>query len=160
MAVVLSDPRLYTFAGGEPPTVEDLAVRYQRQIAGPPDKSASWHNWVMRPHEGDGLVGYVQATVAPSAYGLVGEVAWVVGTPWQGNGYATEAARGLVTWLISHDVPTVIAHIHPGHAASAAVAAAAGFTSTGRIQDEEVRWRLRLRRRVELPDDQSERQPA
>jgi RimJ/RimL family protein N-acetyltransferase len=144
MAVVLSDPRLYTFTGGAPPTPADLAVRYQRQIAGPPDQSATWCNWVIRPDGADELVGYVQATVAPSAYGLVGEIAWVVGAPWQGRGYAKEAARRLTAWLIARDVPTVVAYINRSNRASAAVATAAGLTPTARIRDNEVRWRLHV----------------
>ncbi|MFC0622455.1 GNAT family N-acetyltransferase [Kribbella deserti] len=151
MAGVLSDESLYTFTGGTPPTVADLAIRYQRQLAGPPDKSASWHNWVLRRHDEPGLIGYVQATVSPSAYGLVGEIAWVVGTAWQGQGYAKEAARGLVNWLISHHVPTVIAHVNPNHAASAAVARAVGLTPTARLQAAEVRWRLHLRPTIAIP---------
>jgi RimJ/RimL family protein N-acetyltransferase len=61
----------------------------------------------------------------------VAEIAWVVGTPWQGQGIATEAARALVAWLRNRSVRTVIAHIHPRHHASAAVAAAAGLTPAG-----------------------------
>lgn len=156
MAGVLSDESLYTFTGGTPPTVADLSIRYQRQLAGPPDKSASWHNWVLRRHDAPGLIGYVQATVSPSAYGLVGEIAWVVASAWQGHGYAKEAARGLVGWLISHDVPTVIAHVSPDHQASAAVAAAAGLTPTARLQAAEVRWRLHLRPTIAVPAENAQ----
>ncbi|HEX3921652.1 MAG TPA: GNAT family N-acetyltransferase [Streptosporangiaceae bacterium] len=68
------------------------------------------------------------------------EVAWVLGTPWQGRGIATEAARALVAWLGRQRVATVIAHIHPGHAASAAVSAAAGLDPTSQWHEGEVRW--------------------
>jgi hypothetical protein len=61
----------------------------------------------------------------------------VVGTPWQGHGIATQAVRTLIAWLGQQSVPTVIAHIHPRHQASAAVAAAAGLTPTGQLQDGE-----------------------
>jgi len=43
----------------------------------------------------------------------------VVGTRWQGQGIATEAARALISWLGTQSVNTVIAHIHPRHQASA-----------------------------------------
>ena len=69
-------------------------------------------------------------------------MAWVVGTPWQGQGIATEAVRALIAWLRQQSVPTVIAHIHPRHQASAAVAAAAGLTPTGQLQDGEMSRRL------------------
>jgi RimJ/RimL family protein N-acetyltransferase len=73
--------------------------------------------------------------------GLAAEIAWIVGSPWQGRGIATEAARALVAWLGQQSVRTVIAHIHPEHAASAAVAAAAGLVPTGELHDGEQRWR-------------------
>ena len=68
----------------------------------------------------------------------------MVGTPWQGQGIATEAARALIAWLGQQSVQTVIAHIHPRHQASAAVAAAAGLSPTGQLQDGEMRWRLTM----------------
>jgi RimJ/RimL family protein N-acetyltransferase len=34
-----------------------------------------------------------------ASHGHLPEIAWVVGTPWQGRGIATEVARGLVDWL-------------------------------------------------------------
>jgi RimJ/RimL family protein N-acetyltransferase len=115
MAAVLSDPALHTFV--------------------------SWLNWVIRLRDEDRLTGTVQATVGPTDEGPVAEIAWMVGTPWQGRGIATEAARGLVDWLRRQPVRAVIAHIHPGHQASAAVAIAAGLAPTDEWQDGELRWR-------------------
>ncbi|WP_328901539.1 GNAT family N-acetyltransferase [Streptomyces sp. NBC_00441] len=136
MAAVLSDPALHTFTGGEPETAEALRARYARQTAGSPDPGELWWNWVLRA--GDALVGYVQATVR----GDRAEIAWVVGTDWQGRGYAREAAGGLVAHLRETGVRTVIAHIHPEHGASAAVAAGAGLARTGEWEDGEERWGL------------------
>lgn len=138
MAVVLSDPALHTFIGGAPLSPDALRARYERLVAGSPDPSVSWCNWVLRVREGRQLAGTVQATVTAG----VAEIAWVVGTPWQGRGYASEAARALVAWLRDSPVHTVIAHIHRDHLASAAVAAAAGLAATEEEQDGEVRWRL------------------
>ncbi|MDQ0748669.1 RimJ/RimL family protein N-acetyltransferase [Streptomyces africanus] len=88
-------------------------------------------------------MGTVQATVAEDR---CAEFAWVVGSPWQGRGFASEAARGLVAWLRGQGVQTITAHIHPDHLASAAVAAGAGLAATEEEQDGEVRWRLVGRR--------------
>jgi RimJ/RimL family protein N-acetyltransferase len=142
MVDVLADPALYAFTGGEPPTVEELRERYRRQAAGSPDPATRWCNWVVRLRAGERpATGYVQATVSPAAPdGPVAEVAWVTGAPWQGRGIAREAAAALVDWLTDQGVRTVVAHIHPGHHASAAVATAAGLTATGRVEDGEVRW--------------------
>ncbi|CCB71453.1 GNAT family N-acetyltransferase [Streptantibioticus cattleyicolor] len=144
MAAVLSDPDLHTFIGGAPATADALRARYERLVAGSPDPTVSWCNWVVRLTEADRLVGTVQATVTGGEDGVVAEVAWVVGTSWQRRGIATEAARGLVGWLTAREVRTVLAHIHPDHTASAAVAAAAGLTPTDQWHDGEVRWRLDL----------------
>ncbi|OQD55474.1 GNAT family N-acetyltransferase [Streptomyces phaeoluteigriseus] len=140
MAGVLSDPALHTFVGGSPSTPEALRARYERLVAGSPDPAATWWNWVLRLRESGRLVGTVQATV--TGEGRLAEIAWVVGTPWQGRGLATEAARTLVDGLREQGVRTVVAHIHPEHHASAAVAAAVGLAPTGEEQDGEMRWRL------------------
>jgi RimJ/RimL family protein N-acetyltransferase len=144
MSAVLSDPALHTFTGGTPDTPQALRSRYQRMTAGSPDPAVSWLNWVIRLRAEARLTGTVQATVSPSGTGPVAEISWVVGTAWQGRGIATEAAQGLVDWLSRQPVQDVIAHIHPEHQASAAVAAAAGLTPTGEWHDGEIRWRRSL----------------
>jgi RimJ/RimL family protein N-acetyltransferase len=141
MAVVLEDPALYEFIGGHAPTSDELRLRYARQIAGSPDPKEAWCNWVIQLRDDKCLTGTVQATISGEATDSpFAEVAWVVGTPWQGKGIATEAARGLTGWLERHSVRTVIAHINPHNHGSEAVAMAAGFTPTDHIQDGEVRW--------------------
>ncbi|MEU7530096.1 GNAT family N-acetyltransferase [Saccharothrix sp. NPDC042600] len=142
MAVVLADPALHTFTGGTPDDPRALRSRYERMLAGSPDPAVSWLNWVVRLREESRLAGTVQATVGPTDQGPVAEVAWVVGTPFQGRGIAREAARGLVDWLGRQGVRTVVAHVHPDHHASAAVATAAGLAPTDEVHDGEVRWRL------------------
>jgi RimJ/RimL family protein N-acetyltransferase len=146
MAAVLSDPALHTFIGGTPDAPQALRSRYQRMTAGSPDPAVSWLNWVIRLRDKSCLTGTVQATVSLSGHGSIAEIAWVVGTPWQGRGIATEAARGLVAWLGRQSVHTVIAHIHPEHRASAAVATAAGLTPTDEWHGGEIRWHRSLRR--------------
>jgi RimJ/RimL family protein N-acetyltransferase len=143
MADVLADPELYAFTGGSPPTREELRARYERWIAGSPDPAVSWCNWVVRLRRPGCLAGTVQATIS-TVHEPTAEIAWVVGTPWQGQGIATEAARALVAWLRQRSVATVIAHIHPGHQASAAVASAVGLTPAGQVQDGEIRWQISI----------------
>jgi RimJ/RimL family protein N-acetyltransferase len=140
MAAVLADPALHAFIGGEPETPQGLRSRYRRLTAGSGDPAVGWLNWVVRLRDASCLTGTVQATVRFDGAGAVAEVAWVVGTSWQGRGIATEAARGLVDWLARQGVRMVAAHIHPGHLASAAVAAAAGLEATGEWHDGEIRW--------------------
>lgn len=138
MAAVLADPALHTFIGGAPHSPGELRARYERLVAGSPDPGVSWCNWVLRLRAEACLVGTVQATVTEDHSA---EIAWVVGTPWQGRGLASEAARGLVAWLGRRSVRTVLAHIHPDHRASAAVARAVGLVPTQEKQEGEVCWR-------------------
>ncbi|MFF8590686.1 GNAT family N-acetyltransferase [Streptomyces sp. NPDC015220] len=150
MAGVLSDPALHAFIGGAPLGVAELRARYARLVAGSPDPEVQWCNWVLRLRADGRLVGTVQATVTDDGDSggadAVAEVAWVVGTAWQGRGFAAEAARRLVGLLGRRGVGTIVAHIHPDHRASAAVAGAAGLAPTGAEHDGEAVWRLVLGR--------------
>ncbi|MEU9076907.1 GNAT family N-acetyltransferase [Kitasatospora sp. NPDC048538] len=140
MAAVLADPALHAFTGGAPATAEELRARYARLAAGSPDPAEVWGNWVLRLRADGRLTGYVQTTVRAGN----AELAWVVGTPWQGRGLATEAARALLAHLTAAGIGTVTAHVHPDHHASAAVARALGLAPTGERQDGELRWRAEL----------------
>lgn len=137
MAEVLADPALYEVIGGEPPTEDELTALYRRQVAGrSADGTEEWHNWVVRV---DGRpVGYVQATVHA---GGRAEVAWVVGTAYQGRGHATAAARAMLAELAARGVTRVEARIAPGHRPSEAVAGHLGLRPTGdHDEDGEQLW--------------------
>jgi RimJ/RimL family protein N-acetyltransferase len=142
MSGVLSDPALYRFIGGSPPTIDDVLERFAKQAAGrSPDGTEEWRNWIIRRRADEVAVGTVQATIAHGV--RAADVAWVIGTTWQGRGYATEAASALVAWLLERRVRTVQANIHPDHAASEAVARRAGLVQTSRMVDGERVWRRR-----------------
>ena len=138
MVDVLADPSLYEFTGGEPPTLDELTGRYTRQVVGrSPSGDEWWLNWVVAL---DGsLVGYVQATLVRADV-LEAEIAWVLSPEHQGQGLATEAAAAVVRWLVDAGVGRLVAHIHPGHVASARVAERLGLRPTDVVEDGEVRW--------------------
>ena len=140
MAKVLRDRGLYRFIGGNPPTVAELRRQYAAWSAGPSSPGESWLNWVIRTTDGT-AVGHAQATVTGA--GAVADVAWVVGAPWQGRGYASEAARALIEWLVAQGVRDVTAHVHAENRASGRVAEQAGLARTTEIDGGEVVWRLR-----------------
>jgi RimJ/RimL family protein N-acetyltransferase len=143
MVAVLGDERLYAFIGGRPATLDALRARYARLVAGrSPDGAEQWCNWIVRLRDGR-AAGTVQATI--TAAGREAEVAWVIAVPWQGQGLATEAARGLVAWLEARGVQAITAHVHPDHHASATVAARAGLAATGGVHDGEQVWRRQTR---------------
>lgn len=137
MAVVLADPALYIVIGGRPPTEPELAGQYRRQVGcRSADGTEEWLNWVIRVD--GGAVGYVQASVRT---GGPTSIAWVVGTPWQGRGHATAAARLMLAELAGRGVTEVEAYILPGHRPSEAVAEHLGLVPTGQLDDDgEQRW--------------------
>ena len=142
MVAVLADPGLHVFTGGEPPTLDELRGRYERQSAGrSADGTETWHNWTLRLRPGGEAMGFVQATITGAGEERVADIAWVVGAAWQGHGYASEAARALVAWLEASEFGTITAHIHPDHAASKLVARAAGLAPTDELEDGERVWR-------------------
>ena len=142
MVDVLMDPSLYAFIGGRAPSHSELLDRYAAQVVGhSPDGTELWRNWVVRERPGGAATGFVQATITGDDATRIAEVAWVIGVRWQGRGYATEAVGGLVRRLERSGVREIVAHLHPDHAASAAVAGRIGLEPTDVIVDGERRWR-------------------
>ena len=149
MVEILGDDRLYSFTGGQPPTLDELRATYERLALGhSADWTEEWRNWIVclrddaaaeSPVAGT-TIGTVQATITHN--GLSADIAWVIGVPWQGHGYASEAASALVAWLDERGVTSIAAHIHPDHLASTAVARHAGLEPTDEIDaDGERIWR-------------------
>ena len=135
LLVVFADEAMYRFTGGSVPSLAMLREQFVRQT-GPAPEGTRWLNWVVRA---DGVaVGIVQATVR----GRVAEVAWQVGVPWQGNGYASEAATAMIDWLVRDGATEVRANIHPDHASSQRVAFAAGLQLSDEWAGSEQVWRL------------------
>jgi RimJ/RimL family protein N-acetyltransferase len=141
MAEALDDTALHEFIGGSPASVEELRKRYAVQAVGhSADGREGWLNWVIRVQETGGAAGTVQATLRRTGSHLSADVAWVVATPHQGRGVASEAAIAMVGWLREQGVDEIVALVHPDHAASSAVAARLGLVATDDLVDGEVRW--------------------
>ena len=141
LAPVLGDRALHAFIGGEPASEAELRARYARQAEGQsPDGAQGWLNWVARDRQTRAPVGTVQATISDDDDGRSAELAWVVATGRQREGLATEAASAVMEWLRSQGVTRFVAHIHPDHGASAAVARHLGLAATKARHAGEVRW--------------------
>jgi RimJ/RimL family protein N-acetyltransferase len=139
LAPAFDDPALHAFIGGAPATEQELRERFARQLAGhSPDGTQDWLNWVVRDRATRDAVGTLQATVSDK--GTTAELAWVVATSRQGEGLATEATTAVRDALRTDGVATFVAHIHPAHAASAAVARRLGMQPTQPRDDGEIRW--------------------
>jgi RimJ/RimL family protein N-acetyltransferase len=100
-----------------------------------------WLNWIVRRRSDAQPVGTVQATLTMNDGESTAAIAWVIGVDWQSQGFASEAARALVNWLRQRGADNVVAHIHPDHRASAAVAMRAGLRLTDEQADGERVWR-------------------
>jgi RimJ/RimL family protein N-acetyltransferase len=165
MVGLLADRSLYSFYDDEQsPSLDELRERYSRQAGGlSPDGREVWHSWIVRERESGAAIGFVQATVGATAgtslasvdtrttpYDGVtsAELAWVIAVPWQGRGYATEAAAAVRDGVrgpgsaTGDDVTLVHAHIAPGHVASESVARHLGLHPTEVTHDGETRWEL------------------
>jgi RimJ/RimL family protein N-acetyltransferase len=142
MAGVLDDERLHEFTGGRPATVDELRAHYERLVAGPARPDEAWLNWIVRRRADKQPVGTVQATLTSRAGGRRANVAWVIGTRWQSQGFASEAARALVEWLQDQGTQEIVAYVHADNHASAAVATRAGLEPTDDQVDGEQVWRL------------------
>jgi RimJ/RimL family protein N-acetyltransferase len=136
--VLLDDPRLHAFTGGEPRTREELGRWLQLVGSGrSPSGDEVWSNWIIRKREGGVAIGTAQATISADE----GTLAWVIGIGWQGEGFAKEAAGAVAAWLRSRGISRLRAHIHPDHFASSAVARSIGLIETNERVDGEVVWR-------------------
>jgi len=141
MAPVLNDVSLHAFIGGQPATHDELRSRYAAQIVGhSPDRRQGWLNWILRHRPTGAPVGTVQATLTRDGERSVAELAWVVAVVHQRRGYADEAAAAVADWLHQRGTDTLIAHIHPQHQASIAIAQRLGMRTTGVTVDGENRW--------------------
>ena len=141
MVDVLGDERIYEFTGGRPLTLDELRARYRRLAAGgSSDGTERWFNWIVRLAEDATAVGAMQATVATDM--SKADVAWEIGTSWQGRGLASEAAVAVVAWIERrYPAAAIQASIHPDHVASNAVATRAGLAPTTESIDGEIVWR-------------------
>jgi RimJ/RimL family protein N-acetyltransferase len=141
MVDVLADEALYEFTGGRPPALVELRERYRVWVAGPDNPAISWLNWTVRSRADGSAVGAVQASVTRSDGAPVDELAWVIGTRSQKQGFASEAVVALVAFLAERGVAELRAHIAACHHASAGVARHAGLHPTSEEIEGEIVWR-------------------
>jgi RimJ/RimL family protein N-acetyltransferase len=97
MFVLLADPALYLYLDDDPPADEAwLAARFGRlESRRSADGLEHWLNWVIRP-PGNGLVGFVQATVYP---GGAADVAYLLGGAFRGRGWARRSTGAMLKEL-------------------------------------------------------------
>ena len=132
---LLQEPSIHRFTGNAPPASVDALQRKIRLWEGrrSPEGDELWLNWTLRLRSSGQVVGYVQASVGKEW----ADLAWVIGTPFQNLGYATEASLHVVAWLREYlRVAKFRAAIHPENIASCRVAAHIGLQPRGQLSDE------------------------
>ena len=115
-------------------SLDDVQARIRQwESRQSPDRDELWLNWTLRL-KGDGTaIGRLQATVKEDS----AEIAWVVGRPYQGRGYASEAGGCVARWLLKYlDLGEVRANIHPDNIASQRVATKIGLSRNRDITNE------------------------
>ena len=141
MHLVLDDLILHSFTGGKPLTLIELQERYAKLETGCEGASETWVNLIVRLRSSEVAIGFVQATIHNEDI-CYADIAWVVGVPWQGQGYASEAAGALVAWLKCQGIDEFRANIHPTHNASIGIAQRLGMHPTAIQIDGETQWKL------------------
>ena len=89
------------------------------------------------------VIGSAAFKGAPDDEGVV-EIAYGIAPSYQGRGYATEAAKALVSFAQERvDVTSIRAHTKPENDASGRVLAKCGFHQVGEVEDPEdgLVWR-------------------
>jgi RimJ/RimL family protein N-acetyltransferase len=131
LAALLADPALYRFTGQEPPSIEQC-VRWAGERS--PDGRERWRNWLVHRAPDGKLIGWVQATIRTDGAGrTVAELASTIAVVHQGRGYAQAAVVAAAARLREEAVQAFVAYVHPGHAASLAVARSLGMKATGAV---------------------------
>jgi enoyl-CoA hydratase/carnithine racemase/RimJ/RimL family protein N-acetyltransferase len=155
LAPLLDDPALHEFIGGRPPSSDELWERIERQVRGrSPDGRERWLNWTVRLRATGGAVGTAQATVRTDDAGERAALAWVIGSAYQGQGLAKEAAGLMARWLRDQGVERLTANIHPEHHASMAVARSLGLAPTVTVVDGEIQWQSGTAERSQMEPEQ------
>jgi [ribosomal protein S5]-alanine N-acetyltransferase len=120
--------------------VSPLWIAHLREAPGPDP----WTLGFAVVHRADDLViGSAAFKGAPDEDGVV-EIAYGIAPSHRGQGYATEAARALVSFALERvDVRSIRAHTKPENDASGRVLAKCGFHQVGEVVDPEdgLVWR-------------------
>lgn len=109
---------------------------------------AAWNRWIVRADD-DRLIGTIGFLTRPDEHGEL-EIGYSIAPGEQGCGYATEAARAMISFAFSRPaVRCIRAMCHEDNQPSIKVLAKNGFTRT---EDVGPMWGWRLDRANARPD--------
>jgi len=122
---------------GPPPEMTDV-LPFIAETVGERPEEAVWWAWLLIRRDDRRPLGSAGFGGRPTEDGTV-YMGWSVYPQVEGFGYATEAARALVDWVLGqNDVRRVQATIPVGHLASIRVAEKSGFHQVGESENLEV----------------------
>lgn len=134
----LDDPAVHRYLPRPDVTTPDaLRARIERLAAGPPPPTAGplsptgerWWNFAVLLRADHTIIGRLEATT----YGDWGEVAYVFGPRWWGQGLAAEATRWLLGHLAAHGVRELWAAVHPANQPSQKLLTRVGFAAVDEL---------------------------
>lgn len=106
-------------------TVEAQRARLQRLADGCPRPGERWWNFAVVLPDDRTVIGHLQATT----FGAWGEIAYMFGPRWWGQGLAWEATVWLIDHLAAHGVGELWAAVHPANERSQRLLLRVGFTA-------------------------------
>jgi RimJ/RimL family protein N-acetyltransferase len=126
----IAHPEVGRFLAGRAITALDaldaldaLRARIDRLAAGSPHPGERWWNFAVRLRADRTIIGQLEAT----SYGDWGEIAYLFGPRWWGQGLASEATRWLVRHLAAAGSHELWAAVHPDNERSKRLLARVGF---------------------------------
>ena len=124
----LSNPSVYRFEPGEPITLEEAQELARARAQGT-------DFWAVVLVSKSIIVGHLYFNPIDPPEFLTWELGYIFNPRYQGQGYATEAARGLLTYGFKHwDIHRVVAHCDPKNVASWRVLEKIGMRREGELK--------------------------
>lgn len=136
---ILADEKLYTWMPATPPELTSLKTRYSFwESRRSPDGKELWWNWVIGLKSVDDepqvlCLGTLQVGIDRASQ--VATLAYIIGSGFQRNGYATEAVLSLLDLLRNKGVHQVMAWVDTRNVASIRLLDKVGLTPIDRIEN-------------------------
>ena len=123
---LFSDDRMYLFVPQQPPaTLAALTKRFALlETRRSPDGGEDWLNWALRSKADGACVGCVQVTIRPDHRA---QLAYELGVPYWGRGFATEACSCVIEALFADGMSEIRADLDTRNLASMRLLERLGF---------------------------------
>lgn len=132
-----SDPELMRWITGRARTPRETGLRLRKDVRH--HREHGFGLCLGREREGGGVVGRFGVEPVVTERGLEGELAWMVATPFQRRGFATEATEAFVDHALRElELVRLFAVCHPENEASLRVMARLGLVEVEATHERRV----------------------